>query len=66
MSICETIEEGKEIVSQTNNGTAQKLSSWSGYEEKNISELLASTQVFIGLFMLILTFVLGTTYIYFI
>ncbi|XP_013608094.1 PREDICTED: uncharacterized protein LOC106314821 [Brassica oleracea var. oleracea] len=45
MSIFETSEDGKDIVTQANSGTGQKLSNWKEYEDKKLSELLGCTQV---------------------
>ncbi|CAG7862572.1 unnamed protein product [Brassica rapa] len=45
LSIVETSEEGKDIVSQANNGTRQKLTGWETVEVKTISEILNFTQV---------------------
>ncbi|KAF3512416.1 hypothetical protein F2Q69_00006163 [Brassica cretica] len=45
MSIVETSEDGKHIVTQANSGTGQKLSNWKEYEDKKLSELLGCTQV---------------------
>ncbi|RID67944.1 hypothetical protein BRARA_C00144 [Brassica rapa] len=45
MSIVETSEEGKDIVTQANNGTGQKLSCWKEYGDKNLAEILGCTQV---------------------
>ncbi|KAG5415037.1 hypothetical protein IGI04_002604, partial [Brassica rapa subsp. trilocularis] len=44
LSIVETSEEGKDIVSQANNGTRQKLTGWETVEVKTISEILNFTQ----------------------
>ncbi|CAG7871194.1 unnamed protein product, partial [Brassica rapa] len=46
MSIVETSEDGKDIVTQANSGTGQKLSNWKEYEDKKLSEILGCTQVF--------------------
>ncbi|KAH0893720.1 hypothetical protein HID58_056149 [Brassica napus] len=43
MSIVETSEEGKYIVSQANNGTGQKLTGWEAVEVKTIYEILNCT-----------------------
>ncbi|WZZ20272.1 hypothetical protein YC2023_121661 [Brassica napus] len=45
LSIVETSEEGKDIVSQANNGTRQKLTGWETVEVKTISEILNFTQL---------------------
>ncbi|CAF1708607.1 unnamed protein product [Brassica napus] len=44
MSIVETSEDGKHIVTQANSGTGQKLSNWKEFEDKKLSELLGCTQ----------------------
>lgn len=48
MSIVETSEEGKEIVTQANNVQGQKVDSWNQCEDKNISEILSCNQVLIS------------------
>ena len=57
MSIFETSEDGKDIVTQANSGTGQKLSNWKEYEDKKLSELLGCTQVFHCLFYAYFAFI---------
>ena len=46
MSIVETSEEGKDVVSQANDGTGQ-ITGWEAVEVKTISEIFNCTQVYI-------------------
>lgn len=54
MSIVETSEEGKDVVTKSNPRIGQKLDSWKDCEDLNVSELLGCTQVIILLFYIII------------